>query len=142
MSKVTYYVETWRRYGEAESISRFCVTAPDIDKDFENLDNENQNSIQDAMEEAVLRWNYSSGDLIEWDEDEYKYSDGESFYEVWEFKKLPNKDAKVLSKYLPTNDVTEEFNRGYEIYKDELEGTMSLEEYQEFVKTKESDNEN
>ena len=140
MSKVTYYVETWRRYGEAESISRFCVTAPDIDKDFENLDNENQNSIQDAMEEAVLRWNYSSGDLIEWDEDEYKYSDGESFYEVWKFVQLPNKDAKVLTKYLPTNDVTEEFNRGYEIYKDELEGTMSLEEYQEFVKTKESDN--
>ena len=137
MSKVTYYVETWRRYGEAESISRFCVTAPDIDKDFENLDNENQNSIQDAMEEAVLRWNYSSGDLIEWDEDEYKYSDGESFYEVWKFVQLPNKDAKVLTKYLPTNDVTEEFNRGYEIYKDELEGTMSLEEYQEYVKSKE-----
>ena len=37
MSKVTYYVETWRWYGEAESISRFCVTAPDIDKDFENV---------------------------------------------------------------------------------------------------------
>ena len=136
MSKVTYYVETWRRYGEAESICRFCVTAPDIDKDFENLDNENQNSIQDAMEEAVLRWNYSSGDLIEWDEDEYKYSDGESFYEVWKFVQLPNKDAKVLTKYLPTNDVTEEFNRGYEIYKDGLE-SMSLEEYQEYVKSKE-----
>jgi hypothetical protein len=136
MSKVTYYVETWRRYGEAESISRFCVTAPDIDKDFENLDNENQNSIQDAMEEAVLRWNYSSGDLIEWDEDEYKYSDGESFYEVWKFVQLPNKDAKVLTKYLPTNDVTEEFNWGYEVYKDGLE-TMSLEEYQEYVKSKE-----
>jgi len=136
MSKVTYYVETWRRYGEAESISRFCVTAPDIDKDFENLDNENQNSIQDAMEEAVLRWNYSSGDLIEWDEDEYKYSDGESFYEVWKFVQLPNKDAKVLTKYLPTNDVTEEFNWGYEVYKDGLE-SMSLEEYQEYVKSKE-----
>ena len=136
MAKVTYYVETWRRYGEAESISRFCVTAPDIDKDFENLDNENQNSIQDAMEEAVLRWNYSSGDLIEWDEDEYKYSDGESFYEVWKFVQLPNKDAKVLTKYLPTNDVTEEFNWGYEVYKDGLE-TMSLEEYQEYVKSKE-----
>ena len=136
MSKVTYYVETWRRYGEAESISRFCVTAPDIDKDFENLDNENQNSIQDAMEEAVLRWNYSSGDLIEWDEDEYKYSDGESFYEVWKFVQLPNRDAKVLTKYLPTNDVTEEFNWGYEVYKDGLE-TMSLEEYQEYVKSKE-----
>ena len=136
MAKVTYYVETWRRYGEAESISRFCVTAPDIDKDFENLDNENQNSIQDAMEEAVLRWNYSSGDLIEWDEDEYKYSDGESFYEVWKFVQLPNKDAKVLTKYLPTNDVTEEFNWGYEVYKDGLE-SMSLEEYQEDVKSKE-----
>ena len=136
MSKVTYYVETWRRYGEAESISRFCVTAPDVDKDFENLDNENQNSIQDAMEEAVLRWNYSSGDLIEWDEDEYKYSDGESFYEVWKFVQLPNKDAKVLTKYLPTNDVTEEFNWGYEVYKDGLE-SMSLEEYQEYVKSKE-----
>ena len=136
MAKVTYYVETWRRYGEAESISRFCVTAPDIDKDFENLDNENQNSIQDAMEEAVLRWNYSSGDLIEWDEDEYKYSDGESFYEVWKFVQLPNRDAKVLTKYLPTNDVTEEFNWGYEVYKDGLE-TMSLEEYQEYVKSKE-----
>jgi len=136
MAKVTYYVETWRRYGEAESISRFCVTAPDIDKDFENLDNENQNSIQDAMEEAVLRWNYSSGDLIEWDEDEYKYSDGESFYEVWKFVQLPNKDAKVLTKYLPTNDVTEEFNWGYEVYKDGLE-SMSLEEYQEYVKSKE-----
>jgi len=136
MSKVTYYVETWRRYGEAESISRFCVTAPDIDKDFENLDNENQNSIQDAMEEAVLRWNYSSGDLIEWDEDEYKYSDGESFYEVWKFVQLPNRDAKVLTKYLPTNDVTEEFNWGYEVYKDGLE-SMSLEEYQEYVKSKE-----
>ena len=136
MSKVTYYVETWRRYGEAESISRFCVTAPDIDKDFENLDNENQNSIQDAMEEAVLRWNYSSGDLIEWDEDEYKYSDGESFYEVWKFVQLPNRDAKVLTKYLPTNDVTEEFNWRYEVYKDGLE-SMSLEEYQEYVKSKE-----
>ena len=136
MSKVTYYVETWRRYGEAESISRFCVTAPDIDKDFENLDNENQNSIQDAMEEAVLRWNYSSGNLIEWDEDEYKYSDGESFYEVWKFVQLPNRDAKVLTKYLPTNDVTEEFNWRYEVYKDGLE-SMSLEEYQEYVKSKE-----
>tara|TARA_R100000231_G_C5322361_1_gene163829 strand:- start:633 stop:1061 length:429 start_codon:yes stop_codon:yes gene_type:complete len=140
MSKVTYYVETWRRYGEAESISRFCVTAPDIDKDFENLDNENKNSLQDAMEEAVLHWNYSSGDLIEYDEDENCYSCGESFYAVWEFKKLLDEDAKVLTKYLPTNDVTEEFNHGYERYKDGLEETMSLEEYQEFVKNKESDN--
>ena len=104
MSKVTYYVETWRRYGEAESISRFCVTAPDIDKDFENLDNENKNSLQDAMEEAVLHWNYSSGDLIEYDEDENCYSCGESFYAVWEFTKLPDKDAKVLTKYLPDRD--------------------------------------
>jgi len=142
MSKVTYYVETWRRYGEAESISRFCVTAPDIDKDFENLDNENKNSLQDAMEEAVLHWNYSSGDLIEYDEDENCYSCGESFYAVWEFTKLPDKDAKVLTKYLPTNDVTEEFNQGYERYKDGLEETMSLEEYQEYVKNKESDNDN
>ena len=142
MSKVTYYVETWRRYGEAESISRFCVTAPDIDKDFENLDNDNKNSLQDAMEEVVLHWNYSSGDLIEYDEDENCYSCGESFYAVWEFTKLPDKDAKVLTKYLPTNDVTEEFNQGYERYKDGLEETMSLEEYQEYVKNKESDNDN
>jgi len=56
---------------------------------------------------------------------------------VWEFKKLPNKDAKVLTKYLPTNDVTEEFNWGYEVYKDGLEETMSLEEYQEYLKSKE-----
>tara|TARA_R110002020_G_scaffold349896_1_gene563354 strand:+ start:42 stop:467 length:426 start_codon:yes stop_codon:yes gene_type:complete len=140
MSKVTYYVETWRRYGEAESISRFCITAPDIDKNYKNLDNENKNSVQDAMEEAVLQWNYSSGDLIEWDEDENHFSDGESFYSVWEFKKLSKKEAEVLSEYLPTNDVTERFNSQYEVYKDGLE-SMSLEEYQEYVKTKESDNE-
>ena len=61
---------------------------------------------------------------------------------MWEFTKLPDKDAKVLTKYLPTNDVTEEFNQGYECYKDGLEETMSLEEYQEYVKNKESDNDN
>jgi len=116
MSKVTYYVETWSRYGELEPISRFCITAPDIDKNYKNLDNENKNSVQDAMEEAVLQWNYSSGDLIEWDEEENHFSDGESFYSVWEFKKLSKEDAKVLSEYLPTNDVTEQFNWKYEVY--------------------------
>ena len=39
-----------------------------------------------------------------------------------------------------TIDVTEEFNWRYEVYKDGLE-SMSLVEYQEYVKNKESDNE-
>ena len=124
MIKVTYYVETWRRYGELEPISRFCITAPDIDKNYENLDNENKNSVQDAMEEAVLQWNYSSGDLIEWNEKENCHSDGESHYSVWEFKKVDKKSASVLIEYLPVHDLTEAFNSRYEVYIDEMEQTQ------------------